>query len=313
MNRVPDRLLRLVLNGPAVMASLVLYLAVLAALPNDVALPAVAVLVVAMSLPASGCAEMLLARAVTRSRSASPDDLKIWARVEELVVPAGAGVGAADERRLLVRRSAQVRAAPVAHAGRTSVVVSPLLLQGLATRQIAAVAVAGEVARSRVEHRFTAQRGAVRGWFMTLPVRVLAICLGPCLARMLGWSMCRAAWHLRIVVGTVCVVDGLAHDRAGSGLAAGSLMLLSYVVPAARREVSRRATSQAEAIRSAVARNHDPRVATPSRTISPGPMGRRPWRSPRLPMSCLRGVPLIDLGCISCGLSSRFNRPHGSL
>ena len=258
MQRVPDCLLRLVLNGPAVVASLMIYLVVLATLPAAVALPVVVVLVVAVSLPASGRAESLVARVMTGSRSASPDDLTLWPHVEALVEAADAGGVAVGERRLLVRRSAQSGAAPVVHAGRTWVVVSPLVLQGLATRQIAAVSVADEVARGRAEHHFTAQRGAVRGWFLTLPVRLLAICLGSRLGSVFRWSICRVAWRLRVVVGIVCVVDGLAHNRAASGLAAGALVLLSYVVPAARREVARRAASQAEVVRSACARSLNP-------------------------------------------------------
>lgn len=257
MNRFPDRLLRLVLNGPSAMAGLAIYLIVLAALPDPVALPLVVVLVVAMALPASGRVETLVARVVTGSRSASPDEFGIWSHVEGLAEAVDPGKGVVGHPHLLVRRSARSRGASVAHAGRTAVVVSPLVLQGLATGRFAAAAVAGEVARSRVEHHFTAQRGAVRGRFMTLPVRALAVCLGPVLRRVIGWSLCRAAWHLRVVVATVCVVDGLAHGRAGSGLAAGMLILLSYVVPAARREASRRAASQAEVVRSAAARSQD--------------------------------------------------------
>lgn len=271
MNRFPDRLLRLVLSGPSAMAGLAIYMVVLAALPDAVALPVVVVLVVAMALPASGRVETLVARAVTGSRSASPDEFRIWSHVEALAEAVDPGRGAVGHLHLLVRRSARSRGASVAHAGRTSVVVSPLVLQGLATGQFAAAAVAGEAARSRVEHHFTAQRGAVRGWFMTLPVRALAVCLGPLLGRVFGWSLCRAAWHLRVVVGTVCVVDGLVHDRAGSGLAAGMLVLLSYVVPAARREASRRAASQAEVVRSAAARSQDPHGDSPRHGHPAGP------------------------------------------
>lgn len=258
MNRFPDRLLRLVLNGPSAMGGLAIYMVVLAALPDPVALPVVVVLVVAMALPASGRAETLVARVVTGSRSASPDEFRIWSHVEALAEAVDPGKRPVGERRLLVRRSARSRGASVAHAGRTAVVVSPLLLQGLATGRFAAAAVVGEVARSRVEHHFTAQRGAVRGWFMALPVRALAVCLGPVLGRVVGWSLCRAAWHLRVVVGTVCVVDGLARDRAVSGLSAGMVVLFSYVVPSARREASRRAASRAGEVRSAVARSQVP-------------------------------------------------------
>ncbi|UFN45226.1 hypothetical protein [Nocardioides okcheonensis] len=271
MNRVPDRLLRLVLNGPSAMAGLAIYMVVLAALPDAVALPVVVVLVAAMALPASGRVETLVARVVTGSRSASPDEFRIWSHVESLAEAVDPGEVAVGHPRLLVRRSARSRGASVAHAGRTSVVVSPFVLQGLFTGQFAVAAVAGEAARSRVEHKFTAQRGAVRGWFMTLPVRALAICLGPVLRRVVGWSLCRAAWHLRVVVGTVCVVDWLTHDRAGSGLAAGMLVLLSYVVPAARREASRRAASQAEVVRSAAARSQDLHESPPRGGHSKGP------------------------------------------
>lgn len=287
MKWVPDRLLRLVLNGPAVIASLVIYLAVLTTLPEAVAKPVAVVLVVGVSLPASGRVETLVARVVTGARSASPDDLTIWARVEVLVEAADLDRGAVGRRRLFVRRSDHPWAAPIAHAGRTSVVVTPRVLQGLTTRQVTAAAVASEVAGGRVEHHFTAQRGAVRGWFMTLPVWAIATCLGPLLGRVRRWSVCRVAWHLRVVVGTVYVVDGVAHDRAGSGAAAGALVLLSYVAPAARREASRRAASQAEVVRSAVAPNCELHRSAPRHDhfagLNQAPPGERSLPTDTLP------------------------------
>ncbi len=253
MNRFPDQLLRLVLNGPSVLASLVTYLIILASLPDAITLPALVVLVVAMLIPASSRAETVVVRVVTRSRPASSDELAVWARIEALVNPIGVRVGAVDERCVLVRRFPQSCAAPVTHAARTSVVVSPLVLHRLATHQLSPRVLACEVASKRVSHHYAAQRGAVGGWVMTLPIRVLVVGLNPLLRRMFGWAPFRVAWQLRVVFGAIGVADGVARGRAWVGIAAGVLVLFSYLVPAARGEVARRAASQADIVRSAAA------------------------------------------------------------
>ncbi|CAM3710218.1 hypothetical protein [Nocardioides zeicaulis] len=253
MKRMPDRPLRLLLNVPSVLAGLVIYLCVLSTLPAGVALLVLVLLVVAMLLPAAGRAEMIVVRALSWSRPASPRELELWTGIETLVEAGGAGPDPVSKRRLLVRRVARSRAAQVGHAGRAVVVVSPLVLQGLATNQISAVAVASEVARSRAEHHFEPHRGAVRGWVVTLPVRVVAAVLRPLLVRLFRWQPIVVAWQLRAVIGAVCVADGVAHHRAWSGLVAVTVVLISYAVPAAKRQVSRRAASRAETVRSTAA------------------------------------------------------------
>lgn len=263
MNRFLDQPLRLVLNGPPVLASLVIYLIVLASLPDAITLPTLVVLVVALSLPACGRIETVVVRVVTRSRPASSDELAVWARIEALVNPGRARVGEVGEERVLVRRSPKSRAAPVTHAGRTWVVISPLVSHRLSTHQISPTALACEVASSRVKHLYTAQRGAVRGWFMTLPIRVLAVGLDPVLRRVFGWAPCRVAWQLRVVVGAICVADEVSRGRPWSGIAAGVLVLFSYLVPAARGEVARRSASQADIVRSAGAHSEVPPGAVP--------------------------------------------------
>lgn len=254
---MPDRLLRLLLNVPSVLAGLVIYLCVLSTLPGGVALLVLVLLVVAMLLPAAGRAEMIVVRALSWSRSASPAELELWTGIETLVEAGGAGPEKVSRRRLLVRRSTRSRAVQVGHAGRSAVVVSPLVLQGLATQQVSAVAVAAEVARSRAEHHFAPHRGAVRGWLVTLPVRVVASALRPLLVGLFRWQPIGVAWQWRAVIGAVCVADGVAHHRAWSGLAAAAVVLVSYAVPAARMQVSRRAASRAETVRSTAALGND--------------------------------------------------------
>ncbi|MDR7254156.1 hypothetical protein J2X46_003149 [Nocardioides sp. BE266] len=256
MNRMPDRLLRLLLNGPSVLASLVIYVCVLTSLPDVVALVVLVLLVAAMSMPIAGRAEVIVAQALSWSRPASSEELALWASVETLVDAGGAGCGRVGNRPVLVRRSPTSRAAQVSHAGRAVVVVSPLVLQDLATQQVSAVAVAGEVARSRAEHHVAPCRGTVHGWLVTLPVRVLAVALGPLLGRLFRWQPVVVAWQLRAVIGAICVADGVTHDRLWGGLAAATVVLISYMMSTAKREVSRRTASQAEMVRNAAGLRH---------------------------------------------------------
>jgi hypothetical protein len=179
--------------------------------------------------------------ALTRSRPATEAESRVMAPV--LAELCGGGV---DIGMLFVRRI-QRPSTPVAVAiGRRTVVVGPGLVEatyrGAVTGAEAAAALAHAVGR----------REALRPWLelavlaATTPSRlVVATFRG--VARAFAWlPFMRLAWTLRGVVGFICVVQSVLEDRAWAGLLGGTVIALTYLVPAAGRRIELRAEAQAD-------------------------------------------------------------------
>ena len=56
------------------------------------------------------------------------------------------------------------------------------------------------------------------------------------------------AWRFRGVLGVICVVQAAAEDRLWSGVSGGLVIALTYLVPAAGRELTARALTQADGL-----------------------------------------------------------------
>lgn len=137
--------------------------------------------------------------------------------------------------RVLVRlaTSGDLPATPI---GRDTVVVEQWLLDGLYERRLrtedAATAIGHAVASQRVgPGRFDM---AARLW--ALPWTLMFVVIRQ-IAHIFSWVPAGGfAWHLRIVIGVVAVVQGFQPGGSPAiGLAAGVLVAISYVAPAADR------------------------------------------------------------------------------
>jgi hypothetical protein len=138
-------------------------------------------------------------------------------------------------RRVLVRLIDLdgLRATPI---GRRTVIVEPWLLQGLYERRFttadAATAIGHAVASQRVgPARFDF---AARLW--AFPWTLLFVIIRQ-IARVFSWVPAgELAWHLRIVLGVVALVQGFQPDGDPAlGVATAVLVAISYIAPAADR------------------------------------------------------------------------------
>jgi hypothetical protein len=141
----------------------------------------------------------------------------------------------ADGRQWLVRRSVGPRTRPAELLGRTTLVVTPWLIEatyrGLLTVEEAAAVVVHAEGRWRCQR----PRGELAVLVLTLPWRAAGV-----MARGVGqaaawFPLVRFAWAVRGVVGVVAVVQQVQEGRAPLGVLAGTIVAMSYLVPAAAR------------------------------------------------------------------------------
>ena len=80
----------------------------------------------------------------------------------------------------------------------------------------------------------------------TTPWRlVVAMLCG--VGRAFGWlPFIRSAWTLRGVVGVICVMQSVAEGRAAPGGLGGTVIALTYLVPAAGRRIEHRIEAEAD-------------------------------------------------------------------
>ena len=241
MRIVSTSLLRLVRAGPALVVSLVIELLAFSLLPDPIAGPAMVGFAILVGALALGFLESSTVRLVTWSRPAPSAELEIWAPVQAHL--AGHGV---DERRLLIRRSSRHTTRGVVRLGRESLVITPGLLDALDHRRLAVSEVAAVVAHTEGWHRAMTLRGELAMLVVTVPWRVLAGVFGAMTGGMSRLPLGGIAWGFRGVIGVICVVQAAAEGRPWSGVLGGSVIALSYLVPAAGRELSGRAMVRAD-------------------------------------------------------------------
>ncbi|GIM66973.1 hypothetical protein Pve01_88640 [Planomonospora venezuelensis] len=239
--RFPMTVLRAVTLAPALLVSFVLTVVVCALLPPAlglVAFMAAGSVLVALAL---GQLQEPAVAALTRSRPATEAELRVMAPVLAELGCRGVDVGV-----LFVRRI-QRPSTPVAVAiGRRTVVVSPGLVEatyrGGVTGAEAAAALAHAVGRRQaIRPRLElAVLAAMTPWRM-----LVATFRG--VGRAFAWlPFTRLAWTLRGVVGVICVVQSVVEDRAWAGLLGGTVIALTYLVPAAGRRIELHTEAEAD-------------------------------------------------------------------
>ena len=241
MMRFPMTVLRVVALAPALLASFVLTVVVCAPLPPALGLVtfmAAGGVLVALAL---GQLHGPAIAALTRSRPATETEVRVMAPV--LAELSGRGV---DVDAVFVRR-VQSPSTPMALAiGRCAVVVSPGLVEatyrGGETGAEAAAALAHAVGRREAIR----PRLELAVLAATAPAR-LVVGTFRGVARAFAWlPLVQLVWALRGVVGVICVVQSVVEDRAWTGLLAGAVIALTYLVPAAGRRIELHAEAEAD-------------------------------------------------------------------
>lgn len=232
--KVPRSVLRVVILGPALLASGVSLLVVLALLPPDVSLLALLLGAGWLAALAAGAGEGPLVEVLTRSRRATAAELEVLDQVVARV--AGLDIDAAWEvRRVYVRRAPRAAMPAALRVGRRSVVVTPWVVEAVYTGAVTVEEATAVLAHALGSHRAARPRCELAVLAFTFPwraIRALARGIGAGFASI---SLVRSAWLLRGLVGVVCVVQSVVEGRAAIGVLAGVVIALSYAVPAAER------------------------------------------------------------------------------
>jgi hypothetical protein len=229
------RMLRLVAVGPAVVMSTAAWLMLTALLPagaGGLVLVVVPVVLAVLWFGRSGRVGRLVNQVgvlLAGAREPTAKELEVLrpviARLVELEV---------DPTQLLVSRPA--RPFPTVRPfGRDQVVVSPVLIEVVRRRQFAVEHAAALITHDIGWLRAQPTRAAVAIAAWALPWRALST-----MASGLGTAARRVplvefAWKLRLLVGTVAVIQSAAEGRMTSAVLVAALLAVTYTTPAARR------------------------------------------------------------------------------
>jgi hypothetical protein len=225
--KVPMWLLWASAVGPPMMASLVLTLTMTVLLPPAIGLLVFVVGVVSLVALGAGWPAGLADRVLTWSRAATAAELVVLAPVAAQLRDQGLPVGA-----VFVRRTAGRPTAPTEVVGRDSVVVTTGLIEHLYRGDVSIAEGTAVAAHAVGRHRAERIRYEYAVRASLLPWQAVSA-LGRGVAGSFAWlPFTHLAWTLRGVVGVVCVVQSAAEGRPLVGVLAGSLVALTYLVPA---------------------------------------------------------------------------------
>lgn len=228
--KVPMSVLNLIVGVPAIVASTLLWVVALALMPPMFGLAGSLIGIVALGLVAAGLGERVAVPLLARARELTAAEQAVLAPVLAHVALSGSDV---DSRRLLVRKVVTARTWPAELLGREHVVVAQWMIEathrgGLSLDQVTALIVHA-VGRHRAEGR----RGEVAMLVWTLPWHGGAALVRG-IGRVAGWfPIIRFAWAFRGGIGVVALVQQIDEGRPALGVLAGSIVALTYLVPAA--------------------------------------------------------------------------------
>lgn len=241
MMRFARTVLRVVAQGPALLASFLLTVMVCALLPpalGPVLFLAAAGVLVALAL---GQLEESAIAVLTRSRPATEAELAVMAPVFAELGSRGVDVGALFVRR--VQRPSALVAVAIAHR---AVVVTPGLVEATCRGDVTVTEAAAVLAHAVGRRGAIWPRLELAALTATTPSRLVTATFRV-VTRTFAWlPFVRLAWTLRGVVGVVCVVQSVTDGRAAPGLLGGAVIALTYLVPAARRRIEIRAEVAAD-------------------------------------------------------------------
>jgi len=125
---------------------------------------------------------------------------------------------------------------PATPIGRGTVIVEPWLVQGLYERRLTTADAATAIGHAAASQRVGPARFDMAARLWAFPWTLVFVLIRQ-IARIFSWVPAgEFAWHLRIVIGVVAVLQGLQPGGNPTlGVATGVLVAISYVAPAADR------------------------------------------------------------------------------
>lgn len=233
--KVPMRVLKVVTVWPAVMVSFVLAMVVVALAPPVLALPLFLATGGLLCALAVGRLEAGAVQVLTGARAASEGERQVMAAV--LARVNALGVEGLD---LMVRRRQRATTPAVAVLGDRRLVVTPGLVEALYREWVATEEVVALVAHAAGARRACRPRCEVAVLAATAPWRTVLGVFRQVGAAFAWLPFMRVAWTLRGVVAVICAAQSLVEGRAAAGLLGGTVVGLTYAVPAAGRVLQAR-------------------------------------------------------------------------
>jgi hypothetical protein len=222
----------------SVLVSTLLAMLVLAVLPPALGLALSVAATAMLATLATGALEGLSVRLLAGAREATE-------RERAVLEPILTGLGL-HSAAIYIRRSPRAETPPVLTIGRSSLVVTPWLIESVGREWITGAETAALLAHATGRQRAERSRLEIAMLAWTTPWRaVAAVCRT--VGRAFAWlPLMRLAWTLRGVVAIVCVVQSAASSRTWPGLLAGCFVALTYLVPAAARSRAERVEAAAD-------------------------------------------------------------------
>jgi hypothetical protein len=290
--RAPMSVLKVTVMVPALLVSGLLWLMVLAVLPPALGLLGFLAGSALMAVLAIGGLEQQAVRLLTGSRTATEAELAVLAPLLNTHGDTGLPHIVAS-----VRRAPGAQTPPALVVGRSSLVVTPWLVEATYRGQTSREEAAAIVAHAGARHDAGRHRREVAILAFTTPWRgIMAVARR--VGRVFGWfPFLRFAWSVRGVVGAVAVVQSVMEGRAPAGALAGVFVALTYLVPAASR--ARELELEAEADRRLVARGLGRPLAGLLRRLAPVSIERLQRLEHRPPEQTVQPAPVLHLATFS--------------
>lgn len=233
--KIPMTVLKATTFWPATLVSFVLFMVVVALVPPFLSLPLVLAATALLVALASGRLEEPAVELLTGARPAAAGERQVMGSV----VDGLARVGITDLE-LLVRRRQRASSPAVTVLGRRSVLLTPGLVEAVCRGWVATEEVVALVAQAVAARRARRPRAELAALVATSPWRVVVMVFRGVGAAFAWLPFMGMAWALRGVVAVICVLQSVVEGRAAVGLLGGSVIALTYVVPAAARVLQAR-------------------------------------------------------------------------
>ena len=241
--KIPMSVLKQVVGVPAIVASTLLWVVFLALMPPTLGLVGFGTGAAALVLLAAGLGEKAAAPLLAGARTATTAEQAVLSPVLAHVALCGANL---EGRRLLVRQMVSAQTPPVQLLGRESLLVTPWLIEAAYRGSLSVKESVALVVYAEGRHRAERYRREVAMLAWMLPWRAGAG-LGRGIGRVAGrFPLIRFAWAFRGVIGVVAVVQQVDEGRPAVGVLAGSIVALTYLVPAANDATARRVEAAAD-------------------------------------------------------------------
>lgn len=241
--RIPTSGLKLMVGVPAVVASTLLWATVLALMPPALGTVGFLTGLTVLVLLSAGAGEQPAVRLLTGARTATAAEQAVLAPVLARTELLDART---QTRRLLVRQNAGARTPLVHLLGRGNLVVTPWLIEATYRGWLRLDETTALIVHAAGRHRAERHRCEVAMLAWTLPWRA-----GAGLAREIGriaggLPLIGFAWAFRGVIGVVAIVQQIDEGRPAVGIMSGSIVALTYLIPAATKAAARRVEAPAD-------------------------------------------------------------------